>query len=44
MERMLLRIILRHGTGPYWDKKMVSAEINQVVKEVQEYVEGKRNG
>lgn len=26
------------GTGPYWDKRMVSAEIEDVVKEVQEYV------
>lgn len=26
------------GTGPYWDKKMVSAEMEVVVKEVQEYV------
>lgn len=30
------------GTGPYWDKRMVSAEIQDVVKEVQEYV--KRGG
>lgn len=29
------------GTGPYWDKKMVSAEIKNVVKEVQKYVGGK---
>ena len=26
------------GTGPYWDKKMVSAEMSDVIKEVQEYV------
>lgn len=26
------------GTGSYWDKRMVSAEINDVVKEVQEYI------
>ena len=26
------------GTGPYWDKRMVSAEIDSVVKEVQDYV------
>ena len=26
------------GTGPYWDKRMVSAEIQDVVKEVQDYV------
>ena len=29
------------GTGPYWDKRMVSAEMSQVVKEVQNYVGGK---
>lgn len=29
------------GTGPYWDKRMVSAEIQDVVKEVQEYIGGK---
>lgn len=28
------------GTGPYWDKRMVSAEMEQVVKEVQDYVNG----
>lgn len=26
------------GTGPYWDKRMVSAEMQDVVKEVQRYV------
>jgi hypothetical protein len=26
------------GTGPYWDKRMVSAEMNDVIEEVQEYV------
>lgn len=30
------------GTGPYWDKRMVSAEMQDVVKEVQDYVERKR--
>jgi hypothetical protein len=30
------------GTGSYWDKKMVSAEIDDVVKEVQDYIGGKR--
>ena len=30
------------GTGTYWDKKMVSAEIDDVVKEVQDYVGGKK--
>ena len=29
------------GTGSYWDKKMVSAEIQDVVKEVQDYIGGK---
>lgn len=26
------------GTGPYWDKKMVSAEMNDVVREVEDYI------
>jgi hypothetical protein len=26
------------GTGTYWDKRMVSAEMQNVVKEVQDYV------
>lgn len=30
------------NTGPYWDKRMVSAEIDDVVKEVQDYVGGKK--
>ena len=29
------------GTGPYWDKRMVSAEMTDLVKEVQDYVGGK---
>ena len=29
------------GTGSYWDKKMVSAEMQDVVKEVQDYIGGK---
>lgn len=29
------------GTGPYWDKRMVSVEIQDVVKEVQDYIGGK---
>lgn len=29
------------GTGPYWDKRMVSAEMQDIVKEVQDYVGGK---
>ena len=27
--------------GPYWDKRMVSAEMQDVVKEVQDYIGGK---
>ena len=30
------------GTGPHWDKRMVSAEMQDVVKEVQNYVGGKK--
>ena len=30
------------GTGDYWDKRMVSAEMQDVVKEVQNYVGGKK--
>lgn len=26
------------GTGPYWDKRMVSAEMNDVIMEVQDYI------
>lgn len=26
------------GTGPYWDKRMVSAEINDIVKECQAFI------
>lgn len=26
------------GTGPYWDKRMVSAEGQDIVREVQEYI------
>lgn len=29
------------NAGPYWDKRMVSAEINDVVNEVQNYIGGK---
>ena len=29
------------GTGPYWDKRMVSAEMQDVVKEIQNYIGGK---
>lgn len=34
----LVRNYTTPGTGSYWDKKMVSAEMNDVIKEVQEYV------
>ena len=30
------------GTGTYWDKRMVSAEMSDVVKEVQNYIGGGR--
>lgn len=30
------------GTGPYWDKRMVSVEINDVISETQDYM--KRGG
>ena len=30
------------GTGDYWDKRMVSAEMEQVVQEVQNYIGGKK--
>ena len=30
------------GTGPYWDKRMVSAEIKDVIKEVQNEIGGKK--
>lgn len=26
------------GTGPYWDKRMVSAEMPKVIQEVQDYI------
>lgn len=29
------------GTGPYWDKRMWSAEKQDVIKEVQKYIGGK---
>ena len=29
------------GTGTYWDRRMVSAEMQDVVKEVQDYIGGK---
>lgn len=30
------------GTGPYWDRLMTSAEMDDVVKEVQDYIGGKK--
>ena len=30
------------GTGPYWDKRMVSAEMQDILKEVQDFI--KRGG
>lgn len=30
------------GTGPYWDKRMKSAEMSEVVKEVQDYARRKQ--
>lgn len=30
------------GTGPYWDKRMISAEIHDVAKEVQDYAGGRK--
>ena len=29
------------GTGPYWDRRMVSAEMQDVISEVQDYIGGK---
>lgn len=29
------------GTGPYWDRRMVSAEMQDIVREVQNYIGGK---
>lgn len=29
------------GTGPYWDRRMISADINNVIQEVQQYIDGK---
>ena len=37
-------IIQHHGTGRYWDKRMKSAEMKDVVKEVQDYINGGNNG
>lgn len=34
-----LKITQRHGTGPYWDKRMVSAEMQDVIKEVQNFID-----
>lgn len=29
------------GTGPYWDRRMKSAEMQDIIKEVQDYIGGK---
>lgn len=29
------------GTGPYWDKRMASADMSEIVKEIQDRIEGK---
>lgn len=29
------------GTGPYWDKRMISADMDNVVKQVQDYIDGR---
>ena len=29
------------GTGPYWDRRMVSAEMNEIEDEIQRYIGGK---
>ena len=34
-----LRITQHHGTGPYWDKRMVSADMQNVVAEVQDFID-----
>lgn len=26
------------GTGPYWDKRMISADIDKVIQQVEEYI------
>ena len=33
-----LRITQHHGTGPYWDERVKSAEINDITQECQEYM------
>ena len=33
-----LRIIQHHGTGPYWDERVKSAEMDDIEKECQEYM------
>ena len=30
------------GTGPYWNEKMVSAEMSDVYKEINDYMKGKK--
>ena len=30
------------GTGPYWDQRMISADMRKVVKQVQDHIGGKK--
>lgn len=30
------------GTGPYWDKLMLSAEGNELVQDMQDYIDGRK--
>lgn len=30
------------GTGPYWDRRMVSAEMDSVIKETKKYMRGRK--
>lgn len=30
------------GTGPYWDKRMISADMDEVIREVQRSIGGKK--
>ena len=29
------------GTGPYWDKRMISADMDRIVKNIQQHIGGK---
>lgn len=37
----LLETIQHLGTGPFWDKRMKSAEMDKIVREVQKKLNGK---